>query len=90
MNEEPASTMESFMTPVWAGGWVLTRILWCIAALIMLVPRAWGIGDAYGASDMVFTHPFYNLNSYPGPSTYSASADVDPILERTLRDWRGR
>lgn len=52
------------MAPVWAGGWTLTRALWCAAAVIMLMPRAWGIGDAYGASDMVFPHHFYNLNSY--------------------------
>lgn len=64
MNDRASATMESFMAPVWAGGWGLTRILWCFAALIMVVPRAWGIGDAYGAFDMVLTHPSYNLNSY--------------------------
>ena len=56
--------MEDFMRPVWAGGWTLTRYLWCAAATIMLVPRARGISDVYGASDFVVPHHLYNLNSY--------------------------
>jgi hypothetical protein len=48
-------TLAWLFAPVWAGGWTLTRWLWCLGAVLCLGPRALGIGDAYGAADMVFT-----------------------------------
>ena len=45
----------------WAGTWTLTRWLFVLAALRCHGPRAFGIGDAYGAPDMVFTIGFWRL-----------------------------
>ena len=51
-------TLAWVFRPQWAGGWALTRWLWVFAAVLCLGPRAWGIGDVYGAEDMVFTSFF--------------------------------
>ena len=55
------SRTQELFAPQWAGGWTLTRWLFVIAALRCHGPRFQGIGDAYGASDMVFVSSVWRL-----------------------------
>jgi len=56
--------MNRLFDPEWAGAWTLTRWLFALAALRCHGPRFFGIGDAYGAQDMVFTVGIYRLAEY--------------------------
>jgi len=57
------SRLDDLFAPQWAGGWTLTRWLFAVAALRCHAPRWHGIGDAYGASDMVFVSSVWRLSS---------------------------
>jgi hypothetical protein len=54
-------TLAWLYVPEWAGGWELLRWAWAFAAFLCIAPRALGIGDAFGAPDMVFAS-FFPLN----------------------------
>ena len=56
------TTMDHFMAPQWAGGWVAVRLLWVWCCLMSLLPRYKGLGDAYGAPDVIFVDPWIGLN----------------------------
>ncbi|MEL6348415.1 MAG: hypothetical protein AAFV53_35240, partial [Myxococcota bacterium] len=66
--------LERLYAPQWAGGWALTRWLYVIVGLLTQVPRAWGIGDVYGAQDMVFSYPPFYMADVWVMSTTSAWA----------------
>jgi hypothetical protein len=51
----------AWFTPVWAGGWTLTRALFALAAAATFLPRVFAIRDVYAASDMVFAGGVYRL-----------------------------
>lgn len=53
--------LERLYAPEWAGGWTLGRWTYAIAALLTQLPRARGMGDVYGAEDMVFSQPPFYL-----------------------------
>ncbi len=58
------SDTDRLFTPVWAGGWKITRIVWALAALWAHVPKIRGIEDAFAAPDMVFTTGWYRLADF--------------------------
>lgn len=58
------SRLDALFKPVYAGGWVLTRVLWAFVAVVAHAPRARGIGDAYAAPDFVVEDFLIHLNRY--------------------------
>ncbi len=68
----PSSWSDRIFAPEWAGGWALSRILLAVAALAAHLPRAWGIGDVYGAEDIYFTMGPFALNNHIVLSTPTA------------------
>jgi hypothetical protein len=56
--------LERLYAPEWAGGWTLSRWLFVLVALMTQLPRAGGMGDVYGVTDMVFSNPPFYLADY--------------------------
>jgi hypothetical protein len=56
-------TLAAFYEPEWAGGWALTRWLWVIVAALCTGRMAFGMGDVWGAPDMVFTRSIWRLSN---------------------------
>ena len=64
MSHQPQGDLERLYEPIWAGGLVAMRWLFALAALVGHGRRVTGIGDVYGAPDMVFTTGWYQLAEY--------------------------
>jgi len=65
MTQSPPGTWsDRLFAPEWAGGWQLTRIFFGMALLASHLPRFAGIGDVYGATDLVFTMGPLTLNNH--------------------------
>jgi hypothetical protein len=61
---ESRSLLERLFEPEWAGGWAATRVAFGLALLASHLPRAFGIGDAYGVQDILFTMGPLTLNDH--------------------------
>jgi len=59
-----SSLSDRVFAPHWAGGWALARVLFALALLSAHLPRAAGIGDVFGAQDLLFTMGPLTLNNY--------------------------
>ena len=53
--------LDALYTPQWAGGWVLMRALWVLAASLQYGFDVLAIPDVWGAPDMIFTNSWYDL-----------------------------
>lgn len=51
--------LDALYAPQWAGGWLVARGLWVLAALLEYGFDYQSIGDVWGAPDMVFTNGWY-------------------------------
>ncbi len=56
--------LDRLFQPEWAGGWALARVLFAVAAFAEHWRFAFGIGDAFGVPDMVFTTGWYRLADF--------------------------
>jgi hypothetical protein len=67
-----SALLDRLYAPQWAGGWTAARWLFVLSAFLTQIPRAAGMGDAYGVDDLVFSNPPFHLSDYWIPSLTSA------------------
>lgn len=59
-----STAIERLYRSEWAGGWTCARLLFVFALAHGHLPRIAGVGDAFGAPDMVFNNSLSSLNEY--------------------------
>lgn len=83
--------LESLFRPRWAGMWAPTRVAYALVGLLTQLPRAAGIGDAYGATDMVFSRgPFYLAEAWVLTPTSAWAVWAAGVLGLLALLWGGR
>lgn len=85
------SWLDRLFAPVYAGGWAAGRVCLGLALLAVWVPRAAGMGDVWGVSDMVFSEWPFHLTDHWVPSLAEAWAIwAGGLLGAGLVLWGGR
>ena len=59
-----STALDRFFRSEWAGGWTLARLIFVFALAHGHLPRILGVGDAFGAPDMVLNNSLSSLNEY--------------------------
>lgn len=84
-------TLQAWFRPTWAGPWSATRLLFVVAATLTHAPRAAGIGDVYGSSDLILTSRLFKLNDlFLVTPTHCWIAWAAGLIGLALVAWGGR